>query len=182
MRPIPAELPATPPRTDGSAADAVASLAAVTVVGAGHSVLAHDRVGPQALGLLAGRFGPDVELCELGTSGLALLDHLHRQALLVVVDACLFGGAPGTVRELVPDIAVPPPPSTSVHQIGPLEALYVARHVCPELLPERTLLVLVETEGIDDATEARACAEVAAIVEREVRALPLARAGAAGPP
>ena len=142
----------------------------MTVVGAGHSFISYDRVGPRVLVLLSGRFGGDVELCEIGTTGLGLLDHLHAQRLLVVVDACIFGGPPGQVREVVPDLDAPPPPSTSVHQIGPIETLFVARHVSPELLPERTLLVLVETEGIDDATEARACAEVVAIIEREISA------------
>jgi hydrogenase maturation protease len=110
-----------------------------------------------------------VELCEIGTTGLGLLDHLRGQRLLIVVDACRAGVQPGEVRELEPDLDAPPPPSSSVHQIGPLETLFIAKRLSPELLPSRILLVLVETEGLSEAEEVDACGRAVAAVEREIR-------------
>jgi len=143
----------------------------LTIAAAGHWLLAADRIGPLVLQRLEGRYGPDVELCDLGTGGLALLDQLRGQDLLIVVDACRMGGEPGELRALSLDRAVELPTSlgaTSVHQVGPLEALSVARHLTPDQLPRRTLLVLVETEGLDDAGEERATELVVARVDQEV--------------
>ncbi|MBI5545916.1 MAG: hydrogenase maturation protease [Deltaproteobacteria bacterium] len=139
-------------------------------------MLSHDRVGPRVLELLAGRFPPSsVELVNLGNAGLALLDQLRGQELLVVVDACVLGGEPGFVHEIEdPDSA---PGSfagvASVHQIGPLEALTIARLLFPQQLPRKTLLYLVETDGLEEARQELICREVAErIVARVERSLP----------
>jgi hydrogenase maturation protease len=143
----------------------------LTIAAAGHWLLAADRIGPMVLQRIEGRYGPDVELCDLGTGGLALLDQLRGQELLIVVDACRMGGVPGALSSLSLDRAAELPASvgaTSVHQVGPLEALHVARHLTPDQLPRRTLLVLVETEGLDEPGEARAADLVVATLDGEV--------------
>ena len=70
---------------------------AVIVAGSGNWLLGHDRVGPRVLAMIEGRYSQQVEICDLGTSALALLDHLHGQDLLVIVDACIGYGAAGEV-------------------------------------------------------------------------------------
>lgn len=155
----------------------------ISVVGAGNWMISHDRVGPRVLQLLEGRYGPEVELCHAGTSGLDLLDHLHGQELFLVVDACTLGGPPGTVHVFDrPDLVGVPSSAASVHQIGPLEALAVARHLFPEQLPRRIQLVLVETGGIDDQTFEEVCRDAVAHVDRQIReALAPDRSGAGAP-
>lgn len=147
----------------------------VTIVGAGNWLLAIDRVGPLVLESIEGRYGPEVELCALGSGGLALLDHLRGQDLLLVVDACISGRAPGEVFAVEPDLEATTTRETSVHQIGPLEALVIAKLLFSERLPRRVRLLLVETEGIDEALERRACERVIALLDEEVE---LWRAGA----
>lgn len=135
--------------------------APVSIVGAGHWMLTHDRVGPRVLELLAGRYDEArIELCEAGTSGLGLLDFMRGQELMVIVDACILGKEPGTIEFGEPDFDAPVGRESSVHQLGPVETLQVARHLQPEILPQQTLLVLVETDGIDEETHERACQEV----------------------
>lgn len=137
--------------------------APISIVGAGHWMLTHDRVGPRVLELLTERYDEaQVELCEAGTAGLGLLDFMRGQKLMIIVDACIMGKAPGTVDVGEPDFDAPLGRESSVHQLGPVETLQVARHLQPEILPEKTLLVLVETEGIDEETHERACQEVVA--------------------
>ena len=154
-----------------------AAAAAVTVAGAGNWLLGHDRVGPRVLERARHRWGDEVELASLGTDPLALLDHLHRQRLLVVVDACVGLGEPGEIRVVEADLERPLGRETSVHQIGPIETLVVARHLWPELMPERTLLVMVETGDLDDHAEDELCERVVATLDRL-----LARCHSARPP
>lgn len=148
----------------------------VTVFAAGHWLLAHDNVGPRVLAALGGRLGPEVEVRDVGTIGLDLLDHLSGQELAVIVDACSGLAAPGDVLVKEPELALPQAPTASVHQIGPVEALMVARLFYPENLPRKTLLVLVETRGLDgrdeEAAVLRAVETVVAVVDAHRRAVP----------
>jgi hydrogenase maturation protease len=153
-------------------------LPTITVAAAGHFMVQHDTIGPRVLTRIEGRY-PDaeVEVVDLGTSGLALLDRLRGQRLLVVVDACVGLGAPGALveRRYDPDQQQAVGRETSVHQLGPLEALQIARELYPAQLPNHTVLLLVDTNGADDAALEAASARV---VERLDELLSRANEGA----
>jgi len=143
----------------------------ITIVGAGNPLLACDRVGPEVLDRIAGRYGPEVELCSVGAAGLALLDHLHGQELLVVIDACVGAGDPERVRVVEPDLERPAARETSVHQIGPFETLAAARHLYPTLMPRAIRFILVETDDMDAHAEEAACLRVVSLLDRELARL-----------
>jgi len=140
----------------------------VTVAGSGNWLLGHDRVGPRVLAMIDTRYSSQVEICDLGTSALALLDYLHGQDLLVIIDACIGFGATGEVLVTEPDLEATPGRGTSIHQIGPVEALVVASHLEPHVLPKRTLLILVETGGLSEEQEKAACERVVEVLDREI--------------
>jgi len=140
----------------------------VTVACSGNWLLGHDRIGPRVLDMIDGRYGEAIDVCDLGTSALALLDHLRAQELLLVVDACLGRGRPGEVMVEIPDLEARLGRETSIHQIGPVEALVVAAHLAADSLPQRTRLVLVDTGGLDEAAESAACARVVEILDAEI--------------
>jgi hydrogenase maturation protease len=140
----------------------------VIVAGSGNWLLGHDRVGPRVLAMIDERYSQQVEICDLGTSALALLDHLHGQDLLVIVDACVGYGAAGEVLVMEPDLETTPGRGTSVHQIGPTEALVVASHLEPQSMPKRVLLILVETGGLTEIQERMACEQVVEVLDREI--------------
>jgi hydrogenase maturation protease len=142
----------------------------VTIIGAGNWLVSVDTVGPCVLELVQNRYGQAVELCNMGSAGLVLLDHLHGQELMIVVDACILGGYPGRIHVLEPNLHHPGGDVSSVHQIGPLETLTIAKHFYPEQMPKRILLILVETAGIDTDTQQAACQQVVAILDREIEA------------
>jgi hydrogenase maturation protease len=142
----------------------------VSIAGAGNWLVPHDAIGPRVIEHVSQRYGSDVELLDIGSSALGLLDHLHGQDLLVVVDAGLYDAPPGEVRLVDPDLASPPAPALSVHQIGPLEALSAAKLICPERLPQRTLLLLVQTEGLDHEGEEATLRRVTRALDRVVGA------------
>jgi len=141
---------------------------AVTVAGSGNWLLGHDRVGPRVLAMIDQRYSQKVEICDLGTSALALLDHLHGQDLLVIVDACIGYGAAGEVMVMEPDLEAIPGRGTSVHQIGPVEALVVCSHLDPQVMPTRVLLILVETGDLAEEMEKAACEQVVEMLDREI--------------
>lgn len=150
----------------------------VALVGAGHWMLAEDRIGPRVLDRIEGRYGPGVELHQVGTAALALLDCLDGQDVMVVVDACVAGWPPGEVRVIEPDLDRPlSGGATSAHQLGPMESLALARVLTPERLPRRVVMVLVETEHLDPEAEDRACDRVVALLDEEVAAAALRAAG-----
>ncbi len=118
------------------------------VVCIGNDLVADDAVGHALYHILAQRrFDTDVRLCLLGVGGMAVVDQLRGEELLIVVDAVQFGSAPGTVHvldwEQLPVSEMRP---VSGHGIGVREAL----QVCQKLYPERTprAIYLVGVEGL----------------------------------
>lgn len=140
----------------------------VLVAGAGNWLLASDRIGPRVLEMAAERYGSEVELCDIGSTALALLDSLRGQDLLMVVDACVGRGTPGEVFVSEPDLSATPARGTSTHQIGPVESLITAQHLEPTSMPHRTLLVLVETGDFGPGDEEEACRRVIGVLDHEI--------------
>ena len=165
------------------------AFAPVTIAGSGNWLIGSDRIGQRVLERVADRWGSEVELVDLGATSLALLDHLRGQELLLLVDACVGMGAAGEVRIYEPDLENVSGPSTSIHQIGPVETLAVARELAPDTLPRRLRLVLVETTGLSEVDEEKVCDQVIEVLDREVegwrrgdlRRLPLEPAAARAP-
>jgi hydrogenase maturation protease len=143
---------------------------AVTIAGAGNPHLSCDRIGPHILSRIIGRYGEDVELVETGIHGLALLDLIRKQDLLIVIDACIGSGPPGSV--VLRDLSISERPSrgASAHQIGPMEAFLVARYLYSESIPKRSILITVETRGLGEQEERTACERAIQALDREIEA------------
>jgi Ni,Fe-hydrogenase maturation factor len=118
----------------------------------------------------------DVELCETGTNGLALLDILHCQDLLIVVDACVGSGPPGFIGITDMDSCETLSRGASIHQIGPVESLLIGRYLYPELMPQRSLLITVDTNGLEKDREDVACDQAIKVLDREIGAWRAAKA------
>lgn len=142
----------------------------VTIAGAGNWLVNVDQIGPRVMELIQGRYGTEVEIRTLGSGALALLDVLHAQELLLLVDACIGQGNPGEIRCYEPNLTIPPTGVGSLHQIGPWETLLVARHFYPDTLPCRTLFITVETEGLGAEEESFACQQVISILDDKITA------------
>jgi hydrogenase maturation protease len=114
--------------------------------------------------LAAGDLDPAVSLRELTTAGIALVDELDGESVLVVVDAVQFGAAPGTVHVVGwDDLAASGACAVSAHGVGVREALDVAARLFPERLPRRAFLVGIEGENFDGLGEPLSPAVAAAI-------------------
>jgi hydrogenase maturation protease len=144
------------------------SRARVTVAGAGSRLIPCDSVGPRVLELCSGRFGEEVELFECGTTPLSLLDCIRGQELMLIVDACTGVFRSGEVRIMDLEQTHELTGGNGMHQLGPMEALAVARSLYPEKLPQRTVLVMVETEGLSGIELEKVCGRVLTVLDRQM--------------
>lgn len=122
--------------------------ARVLVAAVGSTLRGDDGFGPALLARLRPLLPPAVETGDFGTHGIALVQALHgRYDVLVLLDACVRGGPPGTVYVIQPDVSPPPSAATSagldaladVHVTEPARALTLARAL--GVLPARVWLV-----------------------------------------
>lgn len=121
------------------------------IVCIGNDLVADDAVGYHLYRQLQEHALPDdVRVCLLGVGGMALIDELDGEELLVVVDAVQLGYEPGTVHVLdwdrIPSNQLRP---VSGHGIGVREALQVCRKLYPEKAASSVFLVGVEGECFD---------------------------------
>ena len=142
--------------------------APIAVVGAGNWMVAYDRIGPRVLELVQSRYDSKVRLYNTGSAGLALLDCIHGQDLMLIIDACAGMGPPGEIRTVHWQQCDSCSAGGNVHQIGPVETIKIAEQLFPERLPRKILLILVETQHLTDTAIETACRQVIGIIDQEI--------------
>jgi hydrogenase maturation protease len=116
------------------------------IVCIGNDLVGDDAVGYEVYQLLRRRpLPPSTRLVFLGVGGLALIDEMAGEELLVVVDAVNLGGAPGALHVMAfDDIPQPQTRPVSGHGIGVREALAVCQRLYPEKAAATVYLVGIE--------------------------------------
>jgi hydrogenase maturation protease len=135
------------------------------VVCIGNDLVADDAAGCAVYRQLTqGRLWKEVRLEMLACGGVALLDRLAGERILIVVDAVQFGSAPGTVHVLDwDDLPSNTGEVVSAHGIGVREAIEIGRHLMPEAMPSRVLLIGIEGRCFDAVGEPMTAAVAAAV-------------------
>ena len=105
----------------------------ILVLGIGNLLMGDEGAGVHyALLMEAENLPENVDVMDGGTAGFQLLEALESHAHIIMVDATLDGGKPGTIREIRPRFSSDFPKSLSTHDIGLkdlIEALYLAGRV-----------------------------------------------------
>jgi hydrogenase maturation protease len=92
---------------------------AILVLGIGNYLLGDEGVGVHAVRALEREsIPPGVTLLDGGTGGFHLLSYLQDYPTVLLIDATMDGGAPGTVRVIRPKFAGDFPRALSAHDIG----------------------------------------------------------------
>jgi hydrogenase maturation protease len=145
------------------------------VVGIGSTIRGDDGVGVHAVRRLQLRDAlPDVDIVELGTAGLALLDIVEGYDRLIVLDAIESGAPPGTVRVLSGEDVARATHLGVGHEADLPATLALGRELGDRQMPEEVVVIAVEagdihtfseqlTPGVEAAVE-RAVGEVAKLV------------------
>jgi len=136
------------------------------VLGVGNILLRDEGIGVRVVEAMAREGAPDgVELFDGATAGLDLLDALAGRRKVIVIDALDADCEPGTVLRLEPEELAPhPAQSVSVHDIGLMETLVVARQL--GIAPESVVILGVRPAEVDCGLELSP--QIAALVPRIV--------------
>ncbi len=124
----------------------------VQVICIGNSVAGDDAIGCEIYARLIEEYLPsNVQMTMLGLGGIALLEHLRGQRLLLIVDAVQLGGDPGDIhiRE-IDEILPAETPAVSLHGISLRDTFDIAEALYSENVPQRTLLIGIEGRNFNE--------------------------------
>ena len=132
------------------------------ILGVGNLLLRDEGVGVHVISALRDRELPDdVELWDGGTASFDLLDALAGRRQVIIIDAVRTGSEPGTIfRFTAEDISASKEQVISLHQVGLLETLNVAKHLL-DSAPQEVIILGIEPKEIDWGLELSAEVEAA---------------------
>lgn len=135
------------------------------VIGVGSTIRGDDGVGVRVARALTGRcHGPQVDVIEVGTAGLSLLDFIEGYDRLVVIDAAVTGAAPGTVHALKGEDVAKTVHLGPGHEADLPTTLALGRRLSRHM-PEEIVVFAVEAADIETFSEQLSPAVGAAIPE-----------------
>jgi hydrogenase maturation protease len=124
------------------------------VVGIGSTILSDDGVGVRVVERLSERALPaQVEVVQLGTAGLGLLDLVEDCQRLILVDAIVTGAVPGTLHELRGDDVARAAHLGPGHEADLPTTLAFGQRVLGRKLPHQVVVIAVEAEDLTTFSE-----------------------------
>jgi len=140
----------------------------ILVLGIGNILLKDEGVGVHVVKAMAEQAespAQDVEFVDGGTFGPDLIDIIANRRKVIVVDAVQAEGKPGTVlrfgdKDLAPKTDV----SVSLHEVGLLETLRMAKHL--GCAPQEVVILGIIPKDISPGLEMTE--EVAAVVPKVI--------------
>jgi hydrogenase maturation protease len=124
------------------------------VAGIGSTIRGDDGVGVHAVRQLKTRSLPDdVDVIELGTAGLALLDLVEGYDRLIVLDAIVTGAPAGTVHVLTGEEAARAVHLGAGHEADLPTTLSLGRKLMGSHMPQNVAVVAVEAGDLTTFSE-----------------------------
>ncbi len=136
------------------------------VLGIGNILLRDEGVGVRVIEAMQRMKVPsNLELVDGGTAGLDLLDVVADRRKVIVIDAVQADSEPGTVLRFGTDDLTPQGVAAiSLHQVGLLETLMVAKHL--GCAPRQVVIFGIEPKEMGYGLELSA--EVATVVPKVI--------------
>ena len=130
-------------------------MAATVVIGLGNPLMSDEGVGVHLAQQLTQNCHelPEVDVLDLGTSGMAVVHAIAGRRKAVLIDCAFMGESPGTIRRFVPDEVRSTKSLTgfSLHEGDLLSMLDISRQVGEH--PEEVVIFGVEPEQVGPGTE-----------------------------
>jgi hydrogenase maturation protease len=144
----------------------------IKVIGAGNAWRGDDAAGLLVVRCLQKETPPQVEIVESPGSGTALADAWKNAARVIVVDAVVAGGAPGTIYRIDahdPGATLPVSHTATTHGWGLSEALALGKVY--QNLPPILIIYGIEGKnfGIGDELSTAVAAAIPEVVRRIVQ-------------
>ena len=134
------------------------------VVGIGSTILTDDGVGVYAARAVADALsGEHLDVLELGTAGIALLDYVAGYQRLILLDAMVTGVPAGTVHQLTGEEFTVSAHLGSAHEADLPTVLALGRRLYPEQMPDKVIVIGIEAQELTEFNESLTPAVAAAI-------------------
>ncbi|MEM6374068.1 MAG: hydrogenase maturation protease [Pseudomonadota bacterium] len=125
------------------------------IIGCGNPNRTDDGVGPYVIKLLRDRALPDnVVLFDGGTDGMGVMYQARGCSRLIIIDARIPDGNPGSIYEVPGDVLERPPnQSLNLHDFRWDHALFAGRKIYGDAFPQDVTVLLVEAASLDMGLE-----------------------------
>ncbi len=123
----------------------------VVVVGCGNPNRSDDGVGPHLIAQLRENGVPDhTRVFDGGTDGMSVMYRARGATHLIIVDARVPEGSPGTIYEVPGEVLeAPPNQSLNLHDFRWDHALYAGRRIYGDRFPKTVSVLLIEAATLE---------------------------------
>ena len=108
------------------------------VLGLGNPLMGDEGIGIKLIEMLQSASGdfPEADFVDAGTGGMSLLHLISGRKKAVIIDCCIMGETPGTIKKFTPDQVKTVKQLThlSLHEVDIIKVIDLARQLgeCPE--------------------------------------------------
>ena len=108
------------------------------VLGLGNPLMGDEGIGIKLIEMLQSASGdfPEADFVDAGTGGMSLLHLIAGRRKAVIIDCCIMGAEPGTIKQSTPDQVKTVKQLThlSLHEVDIIKVIDLARQLgeCPE--------------------------------------------------
>jgi hydrogenase maturation protease len=108
------------------------------VLGLGNPLMGDEGIGIKLIEMLQSASGdfPEADFIDAGTGGMSLLHLISGRRKAVIIDCCIMGTEPGTIKQFTPDEVKTVKQLThlSLHEVDIIKVIDLARQLgeCPE--------------------------------------------------
>lgn len=121
------------------------------VLGLGNPLMADEGIGIKLIEMLQSASGdfPGVDFIDAGTGGMNILHLISGRKKTVIIDCCIMGTEPGTIKQFTSDEvkSVKQLTHLSLHEVDILKVIEIAKQLgdCPESI----IFFAIEPEKIE---------------------------------
>ena len=108
------------------------------VLGLGNPLMGDEGIGIKLIEMLQSASGdfPEADFVDAGTGGMSLLHLIAGRTKAIIIDCCIMGTEPGTIKQFTPDQVKTVKQLThlSLHEVDIIKVIDLARQLgeCPE--------------------------------------------------
>ena len=118
-----------------------------TVIGIGNLLRADDGLGIHLVQRLKEK-RPDLEVVDLSTASIEMLEYIKGRDNVVIIDAIKTGAEPGTIHRIILQ-ELKSSSFTSSHSFDLFGVLLLGWQLCRDEMPKKLVILAVEAEDID---------------------------------
>ena len=125
------------------------------VLGLGNPLMGDEGIGIKLIEMLQSASGdfPEADFVDAGTGGMSLLHLIAGRTKAIIIDCCIMGTEPGTIKQFTPDQVKTVKQLThlSLHEVDIIKVIDLARQLGE--CPEEIIFIGIEPETVTQQME-----------------------------